>query len=394
MGRLRTRSAAVARVFHRNRAHAIAPTTAPAAANLKQQKRALIARHCHPRDLTGLAQVAATLLPLAALWAGVYASTRVSYGLTAALVLLMSLFMVRVFVLMHECGHGSLFGSPRLNHAFGFVFGVLCGMPAYVWSQHHQHHHATNGNWAKYRGPLNIIAADEYAAMTFWQQGRYRHARTIWLAPLGGFLYLIFNPRATWLRGTAGLLAHLLLRKIAQPGVSLHAHARTFETRDWSSAQEYRHMAWNNLALLGLWGVMAWLMGPWLFFGCYIISVSLAGAAGLVLFTVQHNFEHAYASHNQGWDFDAAVIGGTSFLQLPRWLNWFTVNIGYHHIHHLSATIPNYCLAACHNENQHLFAGVKRIRLWQIPHALKHILWDTHGRRIVSIAGHKPQATR
>jgi omega-6 fatty acid desaturase (delta-12 desaturase) len=347
----------------------------------------LIDRHCHPRDRAGWAQVATTLLPLAALWAGVQASTQVSAWLTAAIVALMSLFLLRAFVLMHECGHGSLFGSARLNRALGFVFGVLCSMPAYVWSQHHQYHHATNGNWAKYRGPLNIIAVDEYAALTVWQQVRYRYARTIWLAPLGGFLYLIFNPRITWLRGSARLLAHLVLRKITQPGVSLQAHARAFKTPHWASAQECRHMAWNNLVLLGLWGAMAWWMGAWLFFVCYIISLSLAGGAGLVLFTVQHNFEHAYASHHQDWDFDAAVMGGTSFLQLPRWLNWFTANIGYHHIHHLSATIPNYCLAACHHENLQLFAGVKCIRLGQIPHALTHILWDTRGRRIVSIAG-------
>lgn len=354
----------------------------------------MIDRHSHPRNRTGLAQVATTLLPLAALWAGAAASVRVSYGLTAAIVALMMLFLLRAFVLMHECGHGSLCSSARLNHVLGFVLGVVCGMPAYVWSQHHLHHHTTNGNWARYRGPLNIIAADEYAALTLQQQRRYRYARTPWLAPVGGFLYLILNPRLTWLRGSARLWAHLLRRKIAQPGISLRAHAREFRTRDWSTARQYRHMAWNNLVLLSVWGAMAWLLGPLLFFGCYVISLSLAGAAGLVLFTVQHNFEHAYASHDQGWDFDAAVISGTSFLQLPRWLNWFTANIGYHHVHHLSAAIPNYCLAACHHEYQHLFAGVTRIKLSQIPHALKYILWDTRARRIVCVAEQSPQAAR
>ena len=362
------------------------------AATLKQDKRAIIDRHSHPDNWKGAIQVATTVLPLAALWAGIVASAELSYALTGAMVLLMSLFLVRVFVLMHECGHGSLFRSARLNNACGFVLGVLCGMPAYVWSQHHRYHHATNGNWAKYRGPLNIIALDDYRALTVRQRRYYRYARAVWLAPIGGFLYLILNPRVNWLKGSFSLLAHVTRRKIAHPHLPLRAAAQDFTTAYWASPTEYRHMLWNNLVLLSLWGAMAWLVGPALFVVCYAVSVSFAGAIGLMLFTVQHNFEHAYASHNQGWDFNTAVIDGTSFLELPRWLNWFTANIGYHHIHHLSATIPNYCLAACHAEYQHLFSRVTRIRLRQIPGALKCILWDTEQRRIVSIPDALPQA--
>ena len=363
-----------------------APAISSTLAALKHHKRAIIDRYSRPDNGRGLAQVLTTLLPLAALWAGVAFSVAVSYWLTACLVAVMSLFLVRVFILMHECGHRSLFRSHRLNAVFGFIFGVVSGMPAYVWSQHHRFHHSTNGNWAKYRGPLNIIAVDEYAALSTRQQRHYRYARNIWLAPVGGFLYLIFNPRMTWIRGSASLLCHLLRRKIAQPGISFAAHARDFKTPHWANAHEYWQMFWNNLVLLGLWGLMAWAVGPLLFLVCHIVSLSLAGGAGILLFTVQHNFEHAYASHNAHWDYHAAVIEGTSFLALPRWANWFTANIAYHHIHHLSASIPNYRLAACHNEHPQLFAGVTRIRLSQIPQALKYILWDTHARCIVSVA--------
>jgi omega-6 fatty acid desaturase (delta-12 desaturase) len=373
---------------HRN------PTHVPASATLKDQKRAIIDRFAQPENTRGLCQVLTTLLPLAALWVGVTYSAGVSYWLTAAVVALMCLFLVRVFVLMHECGHGSLFRSARMNRWCGFIFGVVSGMPAYVWSQHHRFHHTTNGNWDKYRGPLNIIAVDDYAALTARQQRRYRHARNIWLAPVGGFFYLIFNPRMTWLKGSAGLLWHLLRRSCTQPGLSittLRAHAREFTTPYWATPQEYWHMFWNNLALLGLWSVMAWVVGPLLFFVCAIVSLSLAGGAGIMLFTVQHNFEHAYASRDEHWDYHTAVIDGTSFLTLPRWLNWFTANIAYHHIHHLSASIPNYCLAACHHEHQQLFSSVTRIRLAQIPQALKYILWDTRARRIVSVADYQQQ---
>ena len=149
-------------------------------------------------------------------------------------------------------------------------------------------------------------------------------------------------------------------------------------------------MCWNSCALLGLWAAMSWLDGSGLFVACHIISASLAGAAGIAVFAVQHNFDQAYASGDAGWDYDRAVLEGTSFLVLPAWLNWFTANIGYHHIHHLSARIPTYCLVACHKEFAHLFVDVRRISLGQIPAELRCMLWDAPGECIVSVAQARP----
>jgi len=261
-------------------------------------------------------------------------------------------------------------------------------MPQYVWAQHHNYHHVTNGNWAKYRGPLAILSVDEYDALTPRQRRAYVRARHVLIAPLAGFLYLIVNPRLTWIKGTIQLLWHVIWMKCRQPCVSLRDHAATFRTHYWNSVAEFRHMTLNNLVLLSIWGLMAWLLGPGPFFLVYIISSSFAGAAGIVLFTVQHNFEHAYASDGNNWDYDEAALHGTSFLVLPSWLNWFTANIGYHHIHHLSPRIPNYRLAACHAENKALFSGVRRLTLADVGPSLKFILWDTRARRIVSVAEH------
>jgi omega-6 fatty acid desaturase (delta-12 desaturase) len=301
-------------------------------------------------------------------------------------VLLLILFTVRVFGLMHECGHGSLFRSPGLNHAVGFLLGVISGMPQYVWSKHHAYHHSHNGNWDKYRGPYTTLSVDEYAALNRTQQRMYRGKCSVAAAPLAGFIYLIFNPRFTWLKGSIGLANHTLRQKLAQPNVSLRAHAASYQTRYWKSAREYRHMLWNNLALLTVWALMSWICGAALFFSIYVLSVSIAGGVGIVLFTVQHNFEHSYASDSEHWDRDTGTIEGTSFLVLPRWLNWFTVNIGYHHIHHLSASIPNYRLADCHDEYQHLFSSVTRVRLCGVLDALQCILWDTRAQQIISVA--------
>lgn len=353
---------------------------------MRQLRRSLADRYAQPDNRVGLGQVLTTLLPLAALWIAVSFAASTSIALTVLLALAMSLFLLRIFALMHECGHGSLFRSPALNQTVGFILGVVTGMPQYVWAQHHRYHHATNGNWAKYRGPLAILSVDEYEALTPRQQRAYLLARHVGLAPLAGLIYLIVNPRLTWLKGSVELIRHVLRGKLAHPRTPLRTLARTFETRHWTSAAEYRHMSLNNLILFGIWGLMSSLVGPEVFFPIYLASIALAGGAGIVLFTVQHNFEHAYASGNDDWEQNDAAIHGTSFLVLPAWLNWYTADIGYHHVHHLCSRIPNYRLAECHEANRELFAEVRRLTLADVLPSLKFLLWDTRARRLVSVA--------
>ena len=354
--------------------------------SVKQQKRAMISRHAVANDLLAWTQIVTTLGPIALLWWVATSGIGNSWAIIAAVTILLTLFTLRVLVLMHECGHGSLFRTPFLNRALGFVTGVVSGMPQYVWSQHHDYHHANNGNWEKYRGVLTTPSVDEYAAMTHAQQRMYLRTRSIAMAPLAGFIYLIFNPRFTWAKGSIQLLIHLARKKIENPAVSLRMHASTFQTRFWNSPAEYWHMFWNNLVLISVWALMSWAIGPLLFFPIYVLSVSLAGGAGIALFTVQHNFENSYASDSANWDYDAGAMQGSSFLILPGWLNWFTANIAYHHIHHLSAKIPNYRLVACHNENRDLFTHVPRVKLTGIHNALKCLLWDVQAQRIISVA--------
>jgi acyl-lipid omega-6 desaturase (Delta-12 desaturase) len=358
---------------------------------LKQQKCAMISRYARSDDLKGATQIVTTLVPFAFLWWATVHTIGRSFWLTAALMLLISLFTLRAFGLMHECGHGCLFRSRWLNRSVGFLLGVVAGMPQYVWSQHHNYHHAHNGNWDRYRGPYTTLSVSEYAALSGAQQRMYRFKCAAAVAPLAGFIYLIFNPRFTWIKGSVGLVCHVLGQKLAGRGRSLRDCAAGYETRYWKSAREYRHMLANNLVLLSVWVLMCLACGPARFFFIYLITLSVAGGAGIVLFTVQHNFEHSYASDNERWDHDVGAIEGTSFLTLPFWLNWFTVNIGYHHIHHLSANIPNYSLVECHEEYQHLFAGVTRVKLSEVLSSLDCILWDTGSQRIISMAEYRRQ---
>jgi omega-6 fatty acid desaturase (delta-12 desaturase) len=342
----------------------------------------MIGRYARSDDIRGVFEVLLTLVPLSFLWWMAVFFGHTSYWVVVAVLPLLILFTLRVFALMHECGHRSLFRSVALNRWTGFVLGVLSGMPQYVWAQHHNYHHAHNGNWDRYRGPYTTMSVDEYTALSAAQQRFYRHKCSIAAAPLAGFIYLILNPRLTWIRGTIGLWLHMI-----RGGTSA-----SYETRYWKNAKEYRHMLANNLVLLSVWAIMCWYCGPALFFVIYLLTVSIAGGLGIVLFTVQHNFEHAYATGCDLWDYDVGAIEGTSFLVLPWWANWFTANIGYHHIHHLSSSIPSYRLIACHNEYQHLFPSVVRVKLSEVCGAMKCILWDIRAHRIITLAEYLRQA--
>lgn len=362
--------------------------------SLKGHKRGIIERYARPDNAKGWVQILNTLLPLAALWWLVSLGPTVSWWIPVAATAAMCLILLRAFVLMHECGHGSLFANPSLNRRFGFLLGVISGMPQFVWSQHHAFHHSTNGNWAQYRGPLATLSTGEYEQLSAAQKRGYARARRLVMAPLGGFVYLLLNPRLTWLVGSARLVIHVLRGKLAQPATAWREQAASFQTPYWKSPAEYWHMTSNNLVLMTVWVLMSAWLGAALFFSVYIVATSLAGAAGIVLFTVQHNFENSYASGEEGWDYDKAALEGTSFLELPRWMEWITASIGYHHVHHLSARIPNYRLAECHRENQALFAAVPRLRLADVIPSLKCIVWDTQDRRIISIAAHEARRAR
>ena len=361
---------------------------------VKQQKQAMIAKYAKPDDLRGLLELLGALVPLMVFWWLAVRLAPVSLWLTAGAGVFIVAFLVRCFALMHEYGHYSQFRARRFNRWAGFVFGVINGMPQPVWAQNHNYHHVCNGDWERYKGPYTTKSVDEYAALTPGMQRLYRARCSVLVTPLVGFIYLIFNPRFNWLRGSLAYLLHMAGISKAARGVPFKQRGAAFHSRIWRNRKDYWAMFWNNVALLSLWAVMSWWCGPGLFFSIYLTTLSLAGAVGIILFTVQHNFEGSYASHTADWDYDAGAIHGTSYMLLPAWLNWFTANMAYHHIHHLSTVIPGYRLARCHEEFAHLFTEVSRLRLSQVPHALRCILWDTRKRQIITFVEYRDRMTR
>ena len=355
-------------------------------AELKEIAPEIIKKHSHKSNTKGLFQNLNTLVPYFALfYLAIISLESQSYWLATGCILLLSFFIVRIFMLMHDCGHKSMFKTQNLNTVVGFFTGVFVGMPQYVWSQHHNYHHSTNGNWEKYRGPLNILSANEFSQLSPGKQNKYRFSRSAFLAPLGAFMYFIFNPRFNWMLGSLKFTLSVLKKKIKNPEETIKNIISSQESRYWKTGKEYLHMTLNNITLLTIWVAASWYFGTAIFFTVYIISLSLAGAAGLMIFTLQHNFEDSYAADTEHWDYYQGALKGTSFFTFPKIINWFGADISFHHIHHLSASIPNYNLARAHKEYAHLFDDVKRIKLRDIFKEFKFILWDEKNQKIISI---------
>lgn len=356
------------------------------AETIKREAPNIISKYAKRSNSRAWLQVLNTFIPFFGLFYLAMQSLQdAAYWLTTLYVFILSLFIVRIFMLMHDCGHKSLFHTQALNRLFSFITGLFVGLSGFVWSRHHDYHHATNGNWSKYRGPLSTLSIDEYEKLSPFKQKMYVFNRRLFMAPLGAFMYFIFTPRFNWAVGTIKFLIDVTVAKLKHLRTPLREIIGNTHSRYWKDAAEYWHMTGNNIVLLGIWFAASWYFGAGTFFTIYISSLVLAGAAGIIIFTIQHNFEHSYASDDAHWDYFQAALTGTSFLTLPRIINWFSADIAYHHIHHLSALIPNYRLEACHKEFGQLFGDLYKIRLRDIPHTFKFILWDNHNCQIISM---------
>jgi omega-6 fatty acid desaturase (delta-12 desaturase) len=280
-----------------------------------------------------------------------YWSLEVSYWLTLGLAVLAGGFLIRLFIIFHDCGHGSFFKSEQANHVLGFITGVLTFTPYWHWRWEHALHHASSGDLDR-RGTGDVwtLTVEEYLAASRWKRFSYRLARNPFvlfvLAPL--FLFWFFQ-------------------RIPQ------AQAK---------GRERNSVYWTNLCiaalLAGMWFAMGWK--PLLLISLAVWMV--AGAAGVWLFYVQHQFDGVYWDRQETWDYELAALQGSSFYKLPRILQWFSGNIGFHHIHHLSPHIPNYNLEKCHRAEP-IFQAVKPVTLFASFKSLTYRLWDEQQRRLV-----------
>lgn len=305
------------------------------------------------------------------------------------ILVLQVLFSSRCFSLMHDCGHDSLFESRWLNRCFGFLLGCLNGIPQYPWSRGHAFHHQHNGNWERYRGPSALLTCQKFFALSPWRQWIYEVLRyPVMLIP-GGFFYLIVKPRLQLLLGClewlTALFNHLCSRGFQGLG-ELRSFWRNFRSSHWYTGGEFLDLLANNIAVIGSWMLMGHWLGHGAFWISYSIVMSFSAAIFICIFFVQHNFEGSYTSGTKGWSYFQGALEGSSNLVMPAILNWFSVDIGLHSIHHLCERIPNYNLRACYEHNKKLLRGCKTLLISEIPSCFDYILWDDKNMRLTSIA--------
>ncbi|NJN48570.1 MAG: fatty acid desaturase [Alkalinema sp. RL_2_19] len=330
-------------------------------------------------------QILNTVLPYLLLWVLAVKAAAVSLWLLPPIMVLMVMFSSRCFSLMHDCGHYSLFNSKWANRIVGFTLGVLNGIPHYPWSRGHAYHHKTNGDWERYRGPSSLMSTEEFAKLTPAGQRNYAILQHPLMLIPGGFFYLAVKPRLALLLGTIDFTGHLFSCLKQNPLMGFGAMISSYQARHWYTTAEFWNLLFNNMLVVGGWVYFSHLLGAGLFFGIYFPTLTISAAIFIFVFFVQHNFEGTYAHRTEGWDYLLGAIEGSSYLELPAMLKWFSANIGYHNIHHLSERIPNYNLEACHEANKHLLKNSKTLHLGDMLGCAKFILWDPEAETLVSI---------
>jgi omega-6 fatty acid desaturase (delta-12 desaturase) len=312
-----------------------------------------------PYQKSSYGKAAFQLISTAALFAGgwvaMYFSLSVSYWLTLALAIPTSGLLIRLFIFQHDCGHGSFFPSRRANDSVGFVLGVLMLTPFYYWQRTHAIHHGTSGDLDRRSfGDIETLTVSEYLALSKFDRLKYRMYRNL-------FVLLAIGPAFQF------LIKHRLPIDIP---------------RSWK--REWKSIMWTNFAVLII-VVVAWqLIGLKAFLMVQLPITLFAGAIGMWLFYVQHQFEDTYWKNHEEWDFHRAGIEGSSFYDLPAILHWFTGNIGFHHIHHLASRVPNYNLQRCYKELPELHE-VTRLSVLESVKCAHLQLWNEELGKLISI---------
>lgn len=323
----------------------------PTSRDLPEWKKT-VAAYEHADRRRSLLQLMDTLVPYAGLWVLMFLSLQVSYGLTLGLGVIAGGLLIRLFILFHDCGHGSFFSSPRANTWWGYILGVLTFTPCDLWWHEHARHHATAGNLDK-RGVGDIwtLTAQEYLRASRWTRLKYR---------------LVRNPFCFLMIGAPVIF--VIIHRI--PGRHMGGKQR-------------RSVHWTNLGILVTALGISLLIGFKAYLMIQLPILMVASSIGVWLFYVQHQFEGVYWRRSGAWDYAEQALKGCSYYQLPRWLQWVTGNIGFHHIHHLSPRIPNYFLEACHNAHP-LFQQVKPLTLPASLRSLQLRVYDEQNRQLIS----------
>ncbi|MFP4979099.1 fatty acid desaturase [Paenibacillus sp. CN-4] len=323
----------------------------PHAAELSQLKKSVSPYETTDRR-TSLLQLINTIGPLLLVWAGAYFALNVSFWLMLPAAVIAGGFVVRTFIIFHDCCHGSFFKSKRANDILGTITGALTLCPYRQWKYSHSVHHAGSGNLDKRGiGDIWILTVGEYASAPLWKRISYRIYR---------------NPLVMF--GLGPIVVFLVQYRFNRRGAKRKEKLNTYMT---------------NALIAVLYGLLIWLIGWQSFVLIQGTVMFIAGLMGIWLFYVQHQFEDTYFEHDPEWSYVLAATEGSSYYKLPRVLQWITGNIGFHHVHHLAPRVPNYHLEKAHHAAPPL-QKAPTITLRTSLKALRFRLWDEDAKAFVS----------
>lgn len=312
----------------------------------------IVSNYNHPSPLKSWLQFSLNLLLYSIAWFLMFESLSLSYWITLGLSIPSAGLLVRLFIIYHDCGHGSFFKSRKLRDFLGIFIGILTFTPYYSWSHNHIIHHETAGNLDKRGiGDVWTMTVEEYKESSWWQKTVYRFYR---------------NPITMF--GVGPFYVFLIGNRFTKKGMDNRSRMGVYLT---------------NAGLAVFVVSMCMLIGVKAFLLIQFPVIYLAGIAGFWLFYVQHQFDPSYWTRSGNWDYIKVALEGSSFYKLPRILQYFTGNIGYHHIHHLSPLIPNYNLSRCHKENT-LFNSIKPLTFWHAFKAVTFRLWNEKTHEMIS----------
>ena len=312
-------------------------------------------RYREPSNWRGLVEIGISFGPLVALWVLMWLSYRYGFWwLTLLLAVPAAGFLVRLFMIQHDCGHGSFFRQKIANDWIGRALGVLTCTPYDFWRRAHAVHHATSGNLERRGiGDIDTLTVTEYLALSAFGRFKYR----LYRHPL-----VMFGVGPAYMF----IIQHRLPVGFMRAG-----------WRPWVSTQA------TNAVLGLIAGLLIWQIGIGAFLLVHLPIILLAASMGVWLFYVQHQFEHTVWEDNRTWNLHEVALHGSSYYVLPGVLAWFTANIGVHHVHHLCSRIPYYRLPRVLRDNPELGA-IGRVTLWQSVKCVRLTLWDESAKRLIS----------
>jgi len=314
--------------------------------------RPSVAPYEQPDHRRSVWQVVNSFVPYFALWGAMVWSLSVSYWLTLPLALLAAGFLVRIFIIAHDCGHGSFLRSRRASTVLGSISAAMAFTPYGSWRYQHAIHHASAGNLdGRDIGDIWTMTAREYSSASRFRRLQYRFYRN-------PFVLLFIGP----------LFQFLVANRFHRPSATRVERASIIQT---------------NVAIAAVFVVASLTIGIKAYVLIQLPVMAFAATFGVLLFYLQHQFEGVYWEREESWDYARQALEGSSYFKLPRILQWFSGNIGFHHVHHLSPRIPNYFLEKCHNE-QELFRSVKPLTPSDALTSLRFRLWDEDRRRLIT----------